>query len=83
MPLPGNAQDVGPGIEGVFWVSLLIPVAMVARGIFSFLNSYCMAWVSFRVLQDLRTQALPPSDFSIARILQQSQVGQTHFARAQ
>ena len=56
MPLPGNAQDVGAGIEGVFWVSLLIPVAMVARGIFSFLNSYCMAWVSFRVLQDLRTQ---------------------------
>jgi ABC-type multidrug transport system fused ATPase/permease subunit len=29
---------------------------MVARGIFSFLNGYCMAWVSFRVLQDLRTK---------------------------
>jgi subfamily B ATP-binding cassette protein MsbA len=56
MAFPGSAQDSGPGIEGVFWVSLLIPIAMVARGIFSFLNSYCMAAVSFRVLQDLRTE---------------------------
>jgi ATP-binding cassette, subfamily B, bacterial MsbA len=55
MPIPGSLPDVGPGIQGIFWVSLLIPIAMVARGIFSFLNSYCMAWVSFRVLQDLRT----------------------------
>ena len=29
---------------------------MVARGVFSFLNGYCMAWVSARVLQDLRTK---------------------------
>ena len=51
-----GGPDSGPGIEGVLWISLLIPVAMVARGIFSFLNGYCMAWVSFRVLQDLRTE---------------------------
>ena len=49
-------QDSGPGIEGVLWISLLIPIAMVARGVFSFLNGYCMAWVSARVLQDLRTK---------------------------
>jgi len=29
---------------------------MVARGVCSYLNSYCMAWVSFRVLRDIRTQ---------------------------
>ena len=54
--LMSSGPDSGPGIEGVLWISLLIPVAMVARGIFSFLNGYCMAWVSFRVLQDLRTE---------------------------
>ena len=53
---PVAGQDAGPGIEGVLWITLLIPLAMVARGIFSFLNGYYMAWVSFRVLQDLRTQ---------------------------
>jgi subfamily B ATP-binding cassette protein MsbA len=51
-----GGSDSGPGIEGVLWISLLIPVAMVARGVFSFLNGYCMAWVSARVLQDLRTK---------------------------
>jgi subfamily B ATP-binding cassette protein MsbA len=54
--LMSSGPDSGPGVEGVLWISLLIPVAMVARGIFSFLNGYCMAWVSFRVLQDLRTE---------------------------
>jgi subfamily B ATP-binding cassette protein MsbA len=56
MLVPGNVQDSGPGIEGVFWISLLIPAAMVARGIFSFLNGYSMAWVSFQMLRDLRNQ---------------------------
>ena len=56
MLMAGNVQDSGPGIQSVLWITLLIPVAMVARGVFSFLNGYCMAWVSFRVLQDLRTK---------------------------
>lgn len=51
-----SATDVGPGIESVIWISLLIPAAMIARGIFSYLNSYCLAWVSLRVLRDIRTQ---------------------------
>lgn len=51
-----SGMDSGPGIEGVIWISLLIPAAMVARGIFSYLNSYCLAWVSLRVLRDIRTQ---------------------------
>ena len=56
MLMAGNVQESGPGIQSVLWITLLIPVAMVARGVFSFLNGYCMAWVSFRVLQDLRTK---------------------------
>jgi ATP-binding cassette, subfamily B, bacterial MsbA len=42
--------------ESVLWVSLLIPALMIARGIFSYLNSYCMAWVSYRVLRDIRSK---------------------------
>ena len=51
-----SGLDTGPGIENVFWISLLIPGIMVTRGIFSYLNSYCFAWVSLRVLRDIRTQ---------------------------
>lgn len=51
-----SGMDSGPGIENVIWISLLIPAAMVARGLFSYLNSYCLAWVSLRVLRDIRTQ---------------------------
>ncbi len=48
--------DSGPGIGDVIWLSFLIPAVMVARGIFAYLNSYCLAWVSYRVLRDLRSQ---------------------------
>ena len=51
-----SGNDTGPGIESVFLISLLIPAAMIARGIFSYLNSYYLAWVSLRVLRDIRTQ---------------------------
>ena len=51
-----SGMDSGPGIENVFWISLLIPGIMVTRGIFSYLNSYCFAWVSLRVLRDIRSQ---------------------------
>ena len=54
--LSGDAAMAGPGIKGVLWIALLIPLAMVLRGIFSFLNSYCLAWVSLRVLRDLRNR---------------------------
>jgi ATP-binding cassette, subfamily B, bacterial MsbA len=46
----------GPGIGEVVWVAMLIPAVMVVRGIFSYLNAYCLAWVSFRILRDIRTQ---------------------------
>lgn len=65
--LPGGATDrmalmnmadngEGPGIGSVLWITMLIPAVMVVRGICSYLNAYCMAWVSFRILRDLRTQ---------------------------
>ncbi len=54
--LSGGIGNDGPGIESVIWISLLIPLVMVARGIFSYLNVYSLAWVSLRVLRDIRTQ---------------------------
>jgi subfamily B ATP-binding cassette protein MsbA len=53
--LSGGIANDGPGIESVIWISLLIPLVMVARGIFSYLNVYSLAWVSLRVLRDIRT----------------------------
>lgn len=54
--IPGAVSNEGPGIEGVIWMSLLIPLVMVLRGLFSYLNVYYLAWVSLRVLRDIRTQ---------------------------
>ena len=56
---PMTVSNDGPGINEIgsyVWVIMLIPLAIIARGIFSYLNSYCMAWVSYRVLRDLRSQ---------------------------
>jgi len=54
--LDAASQDGGEGIGSVLWITMLIPAVMVARGICIYLNSYCMAWVAFRVLRDIRTQ---------------------------
>jgi subfamily B ATP-binding cassette protein MsbA len=54
--VPGAISNDGPGIEGVIWISMLIPLVMVLRGLFSYLNVYYLAWVSLRVLRDIRTQ---------------------------
>jgi subfamily B ATP-binding cassette protein MsbA len=56
---PDVAAAAVPGMHavgGFIWVIFLIPLAIIARGIFSYLNSYCMNWVSLRVLRDLRSQ---------------------------
>jgi len=50
------ASPTGATFADVLWISLLIPAVMIARGIFSYLNSYCMNWVSLRVLRDIRTE---------------------------
>ena len=50
------AVGTGPGIEAVLWACLLVPLVMVMRGFFSFLNAYEMSWVSLRVLNDIRSK---------------------------
>ena len=58
-PLAGPTADSGPGMHAAgqfIWIIMLIPAAIIARGIFSYLNSYCLAWVSYRVLRDLRSE---------------------------
>lgn len=54
--LNAAAQEGGPGIESVLWITMLIPLVMVTRGIFSYLSVYHMAWVSFRILRDIRIE---------------------------
>ena len=46
----------GPGIEGVLWICALIPAMVIARSVFAYLNAYCMAWVSLKLLVDIRTK---------------------------
>ena len=40
----------------VVLISASIPLLMAIRGLFSYLNSYCLLWVSQRVLDDIRQQ---------------------------
>jgi len=51
-----KSSSEGPGIAGVVGIAMLIPLVMVVRGFLSYFNSYFMAWVSFRVLRDIRSQ---------------------------
>ena len=48
--------DVGPKIDSLVMLCLAIPAVMLARSACSFANSYYMAWVSNKVLTDIRTQ---------------------------
>jgi subfamily B ATP-binding cassette protein MsbA len=60
------ASGMGPGIQSVLWACLLVPVIMILRGFFSYLNAYEMSWVSLRVLNDIRSKLF-------ASIINQSQ----------
>jgi subfamily B ATP-binding cassette protein MsbA len=60
------ASGTGPGIQAVLWACLLVPVIMILRGFFSYLNAYEMSWVSLRVLNDIRSKLF-------ASIINQSQ----------
>jgi subfamily B ATP-binding cassette protein MsbA len=44
----------GVGINRVILVCATIPFIFVVRSLFDYLNSYYMAWVSLRVLEDIR-----------------------------
>jgi subfamily B ATP-binding cassette protein MsbA len=39
---------------GVLLVCMTVPTIMMLRGLFSYLNAYCMMWVSLKVLDDIR-----------------------------
>ncbi|MDQ3623439.1 MAG: ABC transporter ATP-binding protein/permease [Verrucomicrobiota bacterium] len=44
------------GLGTVLLICASIPMLMALRGLCSYLNSYCMLWVSVRVLDDIRKQ---------------------------
>ncbi len=48
--------ETGPRIDSLLFLCLAIPAVMLARSACAYLNSYCMAWVSNKVLTDIRTQ---------------------------
>ncbi|MEM0896628.1 MAG: ABC transporter ATP-binding protein [Verrucomicrobiota bacterium] len=41
---------------GIILAGIAVPLIMLLRGICSYLNTYCMTWVSLRVLRDIRSQ---------------------------
>ena len=52
----GNAANETRTIDSVLWICALIPAMVVARSFFGYLNSILMAWVSLRLLVDIRTK---------------------------
>jgi subfamily B ATP-binding cassette protein MsbA len=57
--LPIHIPPIQPGSATTRQVILIcasIPMLMAIRGIFSYVNAYCMLWVSQRVLDDIRQQ---------------------------
>lgn len=49
-------SGTGPGVDHVLLACLLVPLVMILRGFFTYLNAYQMSWVSMHVLNDIRTQ---------------------------
>ena len=43
-------------LRKVMWVCALIPMLMMVRGLFGYLNAYCMQWVSLQTLDDIRQE---------------------------
>ncbi|MEI9898365.1 MAG: ABC transporter transmembrane domain-containing protein [Chthoniobacter sp.] len=55
--MPGHPGPIIPGhatATQVIVVCATIPALMAVRGLFSYLNAYCLLWVSQRVLDDIR-----------------------------
>jgi len=48
--------DTGPKINSIILICLAIPAIMTARSLCSFGNTYCMQWVSNKVVTDIRGQ---------------------------
>jgi len=48
--------DTGPKINSIVLICLAIPAIMTARSLCSYGNTYCMQWVSNKVVTDIRGQ---------------------------
>src|SRR4029453_15817743 len=48
--------DTGPKINSIVLICLAIPVIMTLRSLCSYGSTYCMQWVSNRVVTDIRSQ---------------------------
>jgi ATP-binding cassette, subfamily B, bacterial MsbA len=48
--------DTGPKINSIILICLAIPVIMTVRSLCSYGNTYCMQWVSNKVVTDIRGQ---------------------------
>lgn len=48
--------NVGPRIDSIVWICLAIPLVMTIRSLCSYGNAYYMAWVSNKVVNDIRNQ---------------------------
>jgi ABC-type multidrug transport system fused ATPase/permease subunit len=62
---PAAAPPASP-LSKIIWVCALIPALMLVRGLFGYLNAYCMQWVSLKTLDDIRQEVFE-------RVLAQSQ----------
>lgn len=51
-----QVSDSEPTFLTVMFAVSAVPLVMALRGLFGYLNSYCMIWVGMRVLGDIRTQ---------------------------
>src|SRR5216110_3524562 len=51
-----HALDTGPKINSIVLICLAIPAIMAVRSLCSYGSTYCMQWVSNRVVSDIRVQ---------------------------
>ena len=51
-----HVLDTGPKINSIVLVCLAIPAIMMVRSLCSYGSTYCMQWVSNRVVSDIRSQ---------------------------
>ncbi len=51
-----EAFNVGPTIDSIAWICLAIPIIMTVRSLCSYGGAYYMAWVSNKVVNDIRNQ---------------------------
>jgi ATP-binding cassette, subfamily B, bacterial MsbA len=51
-----HALDAGPKINSIVLICLAIPAIMTVRSLCSYGSTYCMQWVSNKVVSDIRSQ---------------------------